>query len=116
MVQLLLGIGLLALPGFVAYTDDFSVAYNAVTAGAAAAAAALVAFITQWRWLPWLMGGISLWVLAAPLASSFQGAEQTLWSQLALGAALLATALADWASVRAAQGMSEHDHGAPLQR
>jgi hypothetical protein len=116
VTQLLLGVGLAALPGFVAYTDDYTVAYITVTAGAAAAGVALVTLITQWRWLAWVMGGISLWVLAAPLALSFQDADQALWSQLALGLALLATALADWAAARAGQDRNESDHAAPLRR
>jgi hypothetical protein len=113
LVQLLLGVGLAALPGFVAYTDDFGVAYSAVVAGAAAAAVALLAFVTQWRWPPWLMGGISLWVLAAPLALGLQRAVQTQWIQVVLGAALLATALADWASMRAPAKAEQN--AAPLQ-
>jgi hypothetical protein len=100
-VQFLLGAGLIASPWFAGFTDQHYASYSAWGSGAAAALVALVALIAQWRWLPWAMGAVALWTVAAPWVLSFQAAEHAMWSHAGIGAALLAAALADIAAAHA---------------
>lgn len=100
-VQLLLGAGLVASPWFAGFTDERFATYSAWASGAVAALVALAALVAQWRWLPWAMGVVALWAIAAPWALSFQAVTHALWSHVGIGIALLAAAAADLAATRA---------------
>ena len=94
-VQLLLGAGLVASPWFAGYLDERVAAYSAWSAGAAAALVAFVALLAQRRWLPWVMGLVGLWTVAAPWALAFQNATSAVGSHVGFGLALVAAAAAD---------------------
>ena len=99
--QLLLGAALIASPWFAGYLDERYGAYNAWAAGAAVVLMTLAMLLAHWRWLPWAVGAVALWTVAAPWVLQFQAATSAVWSHVGIGVALLIAALADLAAARA---------------
>lgn len=98
IAQLLLGAALVASPWFASYLGERYGTYHAWAAGSAVVLIALAMLIAQWRWLPWAIGAVALWTIAAPWALQFEAAMPALWSHVGIGIALLAAAIADLAT------------------
>ncbi len=103
IVNVVLGIWLIAAPAVLGYVSSSAAATNAWVVGVIIAVAAIAALVAFQKWEEWVNMALGAWLIVSPWVLGFADLGVALWNQIIVG--VLVAGLALWSAA------IEHEEG-----